>query len=299
MSNTSWIKRKERGSLFLIRFISWLAINLGRPVGRVLLYPITLYFVLFMPYARKSSTLFLTRALGIKPGFRQLFRHFHTFAATILDRVFLLSGHYDEYQIEVEGMDVALKEYHKNRGCILMGSHLGSFDLLRTVGNDDSGIKYKALMYGENSEKVSSVLNILNPELASSMIPVGKSNTMLLVQDALAAGELVGVLADRHMNDSKVAVCDFYNQKVRFPTAPVLLGGLLNVPVLMFFAVCTGNKSYRIHFELLSDEVIFDRSSRKKVLEQFTQQYVLRLEHYSKKYPYNWFNFFDYWHEIK
>ena len=51
----SWSQKAERGSAFLIGLIVWLARVAGRPLCRLLMYPITFYFVLADGTARRAS----------------------------------------------------------------------------------------------------------------------------------------------------------------------------------------------------------------------------------------------------
>jgi predicted LPLAT superfamily acyltransferase len=87
-----WVKYPERGSRLAMRLAAWLMLALGRPVARLLLYPICAYFVVFSRRARKASAGYLRRVLGRQPGARDVFRHYHTFASTIQDRVYLLAA---------------------------------------------------------------------------------------------------------------------------------------------------------------------------------------------------------------
>lgn len=298
MTNNNWQNQQERGSPFLIRLIGWLTLTFGRPVGRILLYPITLYFLLFNPKSRNASRLYLERVLDRKPNTLDIFRHIHTFAATILDRVFMLTGNFDDFDVTLHGESELMAQYHRNKGCLMLGSHLGSFELLRSLATLEEGVVFRALMYQKNSEKMSKVLDAINPEISKTIIPVGKSDSILRVKESMERGEVIGILGDRvSQEDKKVATCDFFGQQCDFPTGPITIGGLLNVPVIMFFGVYTGGRKYEIHFEVLSEGFLLDRSQRAKQVEQLTQHYVGRLEHYCRLYPYNWFNFYDFWHD--
>ncbi len=44
-----------------------------------------------------------------------------------------------------------------------------------------------------------------------------------------------------------------------------------------------------------AERIDIDRAQREQQLAQWVQRYVARLEHYAKQYPYNWFNFYDFW----
>jgi acyl-CoA synthetase (AMP-forming)/AMP-acid ligase II len=70
----AWLAQRERGSRTLIWLIVKVTLLLGRSVGRVLLYPICTYFLLFSGRARRASRAYLRRALARPPGWRDLFR---------------------------------------------------------------------------------------------------------------------------------------------------------------------------------------------------------------------------------
>ena len=51
----AWLEQRERGSLAAMRLITWITLTLGRRIGRALLYPICLYFIVFSPRASSAS----------------------------------------------------------------------------------------------------------------------------------------------------------------------------------------------------------------------------------------------------
>src|SRR3954471_13768017 len=89
-----WSTRPEGGGYLAIWLIMKIGLLCGRGAARLLLYPITLYFFARRRYERHVSYAFLARAFGREASAWQVMRHFHRFASTILDRVFLLSERY-------------------------------------------------------------------------------------------------------------------------------------------------------------------------------------------------------------
>jgi len=69
------------------------------------------------------------------------------------------------------------------------------------------------------------------------------------------------------------------------------------VPVILFFGLYRGGNRYEVHFELFAEEVMIDRGHRDQQVQQWTQRYASRLEHYSRLAADNWFNFYDFWGE--
>src|SRR6266480_2708893 len=132
-AKTPWLDYRERGSRGATRFMKWLALRCGRRVARLLLVPICGYFLAFSPRARTTSREYLALALGRAPRFTDLWRHYFTFATTVLDRVYFIAGQFERFDIEVKGVDLLRRTLARGRGCLLLGAHLGSFELMRTL----------------------------------------------------------------------------------------------------------------------------------------------------------------------
>src|SRR5438034_11752136 len=87
-----WSALPERGTLPSLRLLAWIATRIGRWAGRLLLYPITSYFVFTACAARRTSYEYLKQIRGYPAHWWNVFRHFHCFAATILDRLTCCAG---------------------------------------------------------------------------------------------------------------------------------------------------------------------------------------------------------------
>ena len=291
----AWLERRERSNTLAIRFIVWVALTLGRPAARLLLYPICLYFWLFSARARKASRKYLARALGRPPGLGDLFRHYHTFAATILDRVFLLNDQYARFDVRVHGEEIVEDMMKRGEGCLLLGAHLGSFEIIRSLGREARGLKISLVMYEENARKLNSVLAAINPNLPLQIIGLGKVDSMLKVEEVLAAGSVVGLLSDRTIEGEGTVDCEFLGGQSPFPVGPFRLAAMLKRPVVLMFGLYRGGNRYDVHFERLADMGQTIRGERNQIIQQAMQRYAGRLEHYCRLAPYNWFNFYDFW----
>ena len=75
-----------------------------------------------------------------------MFRHYYSFASTILDRVYFLRGRFDHFDIQVHGLDGLDRMLTKGRGCLLLGSHLGSFEVVRALGLARKDVEIRVLM---------------------------------------------------------------------------------------------------------------------------------------------------------
>ena len=296
--NRHWVQLPERGNVAALRLIHWIALHIGRPAGRSLLYPITLYFLLTATAARRGSQLYLRRALDRQPRLRDVFRHIHCFAATILDRVYFLSGRLDRFEVRLFNDQLILDQAASGQGCILLGSHLGSFEALRALGVTIQHFPIRILMNTTHNQGMTRYLSELNPALAATVIPIsGGPDTLLKVQESVAQGFMVGALGDRVVPGEKTVQCRFFGQDTPFPASPLLVAALPGCPVILFFGLYRGGNRYDAHFEVLADRIDLDRRRRQEQLGEWAQRYADRLEHYARLAPYNWFNFYDYWED--
>jgi predicted LPLAT superfamily acyltransferase len=272
----------------------WLSLRLGWAVGQALLYPITLYFLFVSRAGRQASRGLLDRVLGHPAKNIDVFRHFFTFSCVLLDRVFLLSNQLRHFDIKITGLDDVISTLALSRGCIMLGSHLGSFEVLRIVARQ-SPVPVKMLMYRRNTRPYSRLVEALDPMLSDSIIEIGEPEAMLRLRESVERGEIVGILADRAPQQHKTAVVPFLGDLAPFPTGPLILAAVLGTPVVLFFGIRTGNRRYEVCFEHFADRVIFDRSRRAEDVATWTRRYAARLETYVRRYPFNWFNFYDFW----
>lgn len=290
----TWTVRQERGSACLIKFIAWLALVSGRRVTRLLLYPITLYFLLFAPFARRSARRYLDRVLGRPATWKDLFRHFHCFAGTILDRVFLLKEKFDLFDIEVEGLDQLHDAQTGGRGVILLGAHFGSFDAMRALARSANSRELKVLMYDANASTVSAVLDAINPGFKNQIIPLGPPDSLIRVNEALGDGAMVGILGDRVTRGEKTFEVDFLGAPAKIATAPWVLAAVTGAPVVVFSAAFDGDKGYKVQLRRLPVENGARARDHEKG-RQFAQSYIAIVEAWAREAPYNWFNFYDFW----
>lgn len=290
-----WGSLPERGSPQLVRLLQWIATRLGRPVARCFLPLICVYFFCVARRAREASRDFLTRVHRRPARFWQILRHFHVFASTILDRVYLLRGDFGQFQVTLHQRELLHDQVESGRGAILLGSHLGSFEILRTLGVSYASFPLKVLMDIRHNKNISRFFDDLNDEIARTVIEPDRPDTLLRVKESLEAGFLIGTLGDRPTSDGKTVQCDFLGAPATFPAGPMLLAGVMHCPVILFFGIFRGGNRYEIFFERLTDEVVLHRETRASDLQRWTQAYVARLDHYARLAPENWFNFYSFW----
>src|SRR5207244_6216970 len=245
-----WTTLPERGTPASLRVIAWIAVHIGRGAARLLLYPVTLYFVITAHAARRVSYQYLKRLRGGLDHCWHVFRHFHCFAATILDRVYLLRGEFERFRVSVHGKELLQRQIETGKGSILLGSHLGSFEVLRALGVMQRGFPLKVLMDAVHNQNITRFFDALNPKIAGTVIAPDRPDTLIKVKESLDDGCFIGMLGDRVFGADKTTQCQFLDGPARFPAVPVLLAAMMRCPVILFFGLFCVVIRYEIYFQI-------------------------------------------------
>lgn len=289
-ASAEWTRRPERGSVFLVRFMVWLSLAIGRPASRPLVRLIAAYFFATSPSARRNSRAYLERCLGRAPTLAERFAVFHTFSSTIHDRLFFLKDRYDAFDVEIHG-----GELFADGGHLLMGAHVGSFEAMRAAGRHHGHRRVAMAMYEANA-RLREILATINPQALADVVPLGRLDSMLRLNARLDAGDLVGLLSDRTFGDEAVHRVSFLGTPAPFPTGPMRMAAALRRKVFMMVGLYRGGNRYELHFEELADFTALDATGgRDAQVRAAIEKYAARLEHYCRAAPDNWFNFHDFW----
>ena len=293
--SAKWLEQRERGTSAALDLITWLTCVLGRRVGRMLLIPICWYFVALSPRARRASRSYLQRVFGAPAGIAQVFRHFHVFASTLLDRIEMLSHGSSRFDIRIHNGPALEAILARGHGCLLLGSHLGSFEILRAFGERHQHLAVNLVMHEGNSRVIGRWMRRMAPEFAGRIIPPGMPETLLRVRECFERGEIVAMLGDRAFGSERTTQCEFLGRNAVFPSGPMLTAAVLGIPVVAFFCLHQGDLRYDVHFEVLAERADLKDGPRDAALARGIGRYVHQLEAYTRIAPYNWFNFYDFW----
>ncbi|MGH7101590.1 MAG: hypothetical protein ACREFJ_04255 [Acetobacteraceae bacterium] len=291
-----WWEQRERGSLLLQRLMIWIAFHLGWPAARALLVGITAYFFVTSACSRRASAEFLRRATSRPARMLDVFRHLHAFAATLLESTFLLARRTEHFRITVEGLDMLIAALAKGRGSVLLGAHFGSFEVLRAVARD-APVAVHPVMYRRATGRLARTLAALDPALAAAIIDLGTPEAVLSMREAVQRGEIVAMLADRTVGTEKRVSADFLGAPAEFPAGPLIVTAHLDAPVLLFWGIRTGPRRYTVVFEPFAERIVLRRGARADDLRLWVGRYAAKLEARCRANPFNWFNFFPFWHQ--
>jgi len=305
-----WATPAEHGSMLALRAMRGFYRLFGRRVSIALIVPIAAYFYLTDGPSRRASRRYFDAlwstpdgraALGEKPTGRNPLRHLIEFSINILDRMVLWQGDAGAIEILHEGSEHLFRLARAKKGAILLGAHLGSFDLLRLI-SAQNGIRVNVLMFTGRAEVINRFFAKLNPETQVRVIPFDPRSisSIFEIKACIDRGEFVGILGDRlwQREKERTVVADFLGRPALFPIGPFLLQSLLGCPMLLSLCVRTGRNTYHAVARPFAEPGVVPRREREKRAQELAQAYARLLEEYCVRTPYQWFNFFDFWESM-
>ncbi len=292
---SQWASTPERGSTRVLRIAVFLALHVGRPRMRIALHLAAAYFFVFGPQVRRAAREYLRRVLGREPGARDRYRQIYCFAVTLLDRLYFLKGRHELFEVAIEGEPLMLETLMSGRGALLLGSHLGSFAPLSTIGRHRPDFKIAMAMYEAQAGPTNTFFSVAQAQDAPEIIPLGHLEAMLRIRDCLDAGKFVGILADRTLAESPAQPVPFLGRAAPFPVGPMRVAAALRRPVIFMTALYRGDNRYLAVFHRIADFSQPMPAGRAAAVREAIVRYAQLLERYTRSDPYNWFNFYDFW----
>lgn len=275
---------KQYGSGLGHRILLLLYRSFGyRPVSYILDL-VALYYVVFTPSVKRSLTSYYEH-LGLKLSYRAYFRHIRMFALSVFDRFVS--------RIDPEGLEFIKKNqdafYTLKDGGMVLLSHVGGYSTAAHCLKADIPPMH-IVMKEETKKDINSVENDLKRKNADSVriidLSQGSITANIQIANAIMDKEVVAMMTDRVVDKNRVIEVHFLGSKVLINKNPFEIALRLNIPVIAAFVMNSGIKRYNLIFETIE--------TRDSTIEKMAQEYTDRLEEVLRKYPEQWYNFYDF-----
>lgn len=290
----SWKSSAERGTVLGIRFVLWLATAFGRGPARLFVRILALYYTLASGTVRRTTRDFLRR-VGEEPTFGRVHTQILRFSQVTLDALFFVRGKLSYFEITQNGTEHLMRLRRAKAGAILLGAHVGSMYAMRAKSGE-ANLPLYAVVYTKHAERINTVLREVSPESHAQLLQMGEGiDFMLRIKELVEGGALVALLGDRVGSDGRAVEVEFFGEKARFPAGPYILASMLKCPVYLTFGLYRDPCTYDLYCEPFAERIELPRKRRQEALQEYAQRYASRLEHFVRKAPDNWFNFFDFW----
>ena len=284
-------KGQSKGSLLGYKIFAFSVRNIGLKFSYFILLFVALYYFIFSWESNRNIYKYFRNAhrySKIKSIF-SIYKSYYVFGQTLIDRILISSGKRNRFTYEFDGVENIIQVLKEGNGGILISAHLGNFEISEYFFEDIGADMVTNIVTTDRERQ--SIKNFLEGlSLKSNLKYILIKDDMSHIYDfneALSKNEIICMTGDRFVEGSKFLETDFFGKKAKFPAGPFLLGSRLKVPVLFVYVM----KDSPTHYHLYARKVNVEHRKEKVLLES----YVESITYFVEKYPYQWFNFFDFW----
>jgi predicted LPLAT superfamily acyltransferase len=300
-----WSRYREQGFFAGIKFLFWLHHKVGPLAFKLAIYPVVLCYYLKNRSGRRAIHEYLQRfaqsypGSGIKADWNTGLRIFLNFADSAREKLEAWFTGVPLSQINFPNRPFLHQLAAEGKGGILIGSHLGNLEVCRALGSLTQ-VTVNVLVHTKHAKKFNRMLRLLNPNSQARLIQVTEINPALAMRlaESVERGEFVVIVGDRTPINSigRTADAEFFGKVAPFPQGPYILAALLKCPVYTLFCLRSSD-GYDIYMDHLCDRVEMLRGNREAHIRQLVVEYAQRLEHYCRKAPLQWYNFYSFWNQ--
>jgi len=238
-------------------------------------------------------------------------RHIVSFSLALVEKIESWGGKFQFKHIHFQNDDIEelVQELENGQGIFMITSHLGNIELLRGLASfNRTKVSRKtpitAVIDMKVNEKFTRMLKELNPQSSMDIINAGEigPHTAVLLEDKLAAGEIVTIAGDRtaaNAHSGKNLLIPFLGEDAPFSPGIFYLAALMRAPVYFVFALRRGDLSVLPEYDMyIHKSRLSLECSRKERFNQsslLAQSFAALLESYCKETPFQWYNFYDFW----
>lgn len=285
MKQKKWDGKSRGGSLGNWFFVVTLK-YMGVRAAYTLLAFVAPYFVFFAPKARKAIWHYNRQILhyGYVKSVTKLFVHFYSFGQSIIDKIALKHGITSYYTFEYGNYTNFLEVLDSGSGCIIIGAHVGSWEVGAPYFRE-YGKNINIVMLDAEYRKIKDVIEQGAETRDYKIIPLGEDGleSVLRIKKALDDKEYVCLQGDRYMDENNAERVNFMGKMASFPRGMFIMCEKLRVPIVFYYAMREKGGEYKFIFEIAD------------IKSDIRAQYIESLEKIVKKYPQQWYNFYEFW----
>lgn len=284
---------RTRGGVLGYKIFVFLLKKSGLGVAYFVLRFVAFYFLLF---SNKRYIYFYFKAIhkySIWKTILAIYRNYYVFGQTLLDKTALLAGLDTKFSFDFDGEEY-LREMKS--GGIIISAHTGNWEiagqLLKRLATP-----INLLMFDAEEQQIKKYLEDVHVLKNINIIVIRDDLSHLYeIKNALNRNELIAMHGDRFVEKSKTVTCSFLGLEAPFPYGPFYLAVKFNVPVSFTYAMKESSRHY--HFfatPLYSVSTSTAKVQKEEAIRELVHEYVKKTEEMVKKYPLQWFNYYDFW----
>ncbi len=283
-------KGKSRGTLLGYKIFMLFFRFSGLTGAYFLLVFVALYFLLFSPRDSRVVYAFYHKRMGygMFKSIIATYKNFFAFGQVIIDKVAIFSGIKTvDFTYTFEGEHYLEDMIADGKGGMMISAHIGNIEV---AGHFLKRLATKINVVRTDAEHtaIKDYLDSVTAAQKKNFILVGKNMSHIFeIDQALKNNELICLTGDRFLENTKALASSFMSESAYFPAGMFHLATRFRIPYSFVFAMKEGNHHY--HFYATPAKI--NEGSIKDMIDEFS----IALENMVRKYPEQWFNYYDFW----
>lgn len=285
---------KSKGSPLGYRIFVWVLKTFGLLPAYFLLRFVVLYYFFFsFKASRQLFSLYHKRlGYGRLSAIGKIYKNYDLLGQGIIDKVALMSGVETKLSFEFDGEENLRKIAALEKGGILLSAHIGNWDIAGHLFTRLNSPIHIVLYDGEHEQIKKYLEGVTGKRRVNIIVIKNDLSHIYAINDALSKNELICMHADRFIKGNKTRPVGFLGEEAPFPVGPFVLAATFKVPVSFVFAV----KETKLHYHLFASEIKdFSTMSREVLIPEMMREYAIEMENKLKRYPEQWFNYYNFW----
>lgn len=288
----SWQGKSKGHPLGYRIFIGILRMAGVRP-AYVLLRFVSFYYFLFSRSSTRHIYYYFRRRLGFSlwRSLRGVYSNYYVFGQTLIDKIAVMAGLKVPFTYEFENEFYQEEIIKGGKGGILVSAHMGNYELAGYFFNRVS-VRVNIIMVDKEHERLKEYLESVMKEKNLNIITIKDDLSHIYeISNALNNNELIAIHGDRFVEGSKTITGTLLGEEARFPIGPFVLATTFKVPVSYVF--CFKETDTHYHMSTTTPKVYAD--NKKIAIPEALGDYIGHLEAKIKRYPAQWFNYYNFW----
>lgn len=282
---------KSKGSVLGYQIFVFCIKHLGVRSAYFMLYFVATYYFLFLKKSNRVIFYYFHKRLGYSTwkAKKMVYKSYFTFGTTLIDKTAIAAGMREKFTYEFDGIETLQKLLAEKKGGVLISAHIGNFEINEYFFNDiDFDLQINVVTSDNEHQAIKAYLEKVSQKTTAKFIIVKEDLSHIFeINTALANNELVCFTGDRYMEGTKSMTEDFLGEEAKFPAGPFMIASRLKVPVVFVYVM----KEPKLHYHLYARVAEVKHRDAPELL----RTYIKSVESMLKKYPLQWFNYFDFW----
>jgi len=285
---------KSKGTVLGYKIFVFFISKVGIQSAYFILYFVAGFYFLFLKKSNRAIFYYFNQRLGYSTlkAKQMVFRSYYTFGQTIIDKISISAGMRNRFSYEFDGVEILTKLLSEKKGGVLISAHIGNFEIAEYFfGEIDLDFQINLVTTDLEHSAIKNYLESITKKSSIKFIIIREDLSHIFeINSALARNELVCFTGDRYFEGVKSLSGALLGKEANFPAGPFLIASRLKVPVVFVYVM----KEPKLHYHLYAREATVKHRDEKGLL----QEYISSVESMLKKYPLQWFNYFDFWDSL-